>query len=119
MATKLKVTVLVERDGQVVDGFPLVKALTCDMVQEFEYVQGAGVNAAAVPDDKIGHVQALILRGDQAMVLHLNQNLGLALNANSLVVLVDCNIFAGAGALNNSIDTTAVTTIRGLGAGAA
>jgi hypothetical protein len=119
MSDSIRIAVTVERNGQMMDGFPLVFQSTEDILQDFEYKQGAAVNGHALPDNEVGHLHHLVVGVDKESVLHLNQDLGVIVNPGGFVVLANVNIFAGAGALNNNLDTPSLTLVKGFGAGAA
>jgi len=124
MSSSLKIVLSVEKDGVPVAGFPFVRRLVVDELQEFAYEQanhGDAVTFSAVPADQLGEIQVLVLRSDKLVTLRLDgqSDAGIVVNAGGLVLLVDADVDAGAGASNAKLNNNsgATATIRGLAGG--
>lgn len=120
----LTVKVDVEIDGTPIAGFPIVRRLTVDEVQSFDYEQAAhgdAVTFAAIPADQLAEIQALLVRTDKPVTLRLDgqADAGVGLNAGGLILLLDVDVDAGAGAANAKVNNNsgATATLRGLAAG--
>lgn len=119
MSRQVKVTVLVEVDGVPLDGFPMVRRLTLDQLQQFAYQQATGLSNVVIPVDKIANVKAILVRADQAIKVHLDSDGGIELSQNGLLLVLDATINAGAGVANAKADNTSGSTanIEGFGGG--
>lgn len=117
----LELTITATLDSTPLTGFPLLRRLTIDESQPFDYEQATGGGYLAVPGDKIDTVQALVVRTDKALTLRLDgqTDAGIEINAGGCVVLVDVTIDAGAGASNAKLSNASGATarIRGVTAG--
>jgi len=119
----IKVTVTVEVDGQVVDGFPYVRRLVVDQIQTFNpysKVVDAGT-FASLPVEKMATLQALVVRPDRQVTVRLDgqSDAGLVLNAEGILLILDADADASA-TTNATISNVsgATATVRGLGGGA-
>lgn len=116
MATALKVTVTVEKDGKPLDGFPVVRRYSADEVQGFEYEEpndGDAVTFSAIPTAQLATIKALVLRTDRQITLRVDgqTDAGLVLDADALLVVIGATIDAAAATnlmVNNNSGGTAV-----------
>jgi hypothetical protein len=97
MSSQIKVTVLIERDGALLPGFPLVRRLTVDEAQSADTEQASSASYVAFPSNQLDTIQLLLIRADQATSIRFNNqsDAGLPLNANGFVIVVDSNIASG------------------------
>lgn len=118
---QLKVTVLVELDGEPIAPFPYVRRLTVTEAQAFEFSKATGGGYTALPTEQIASLKALAVRAtDQTVTVRLDaqSDAGILLSAGGLVLIVDATIDAGAST-NATVDNSSgsATILRGLGAG--
>lgn len=122
----IRVSLTVEVDGQPVPGTPIVRRVTADEVQAFDY-EKAGDNDAvtftAVPADQLAEIQMLLLQSDKLVTLRLDgqSDTGIVINPGGVVFLLNVDIDAGAGAsnakLNSNVAPAILAAIRGLAGG--
>ena len=121
----VKVTVDVDVDGVRVEGFPLIRRISTDEIQHFDYEEAADNDTttySALPTAQIASIQALILRAlEQPITLRLDgqTDAGLIINAGGLVVIIDGTIDDGAAtnATVNNPDATDLSRLKGFAAG--
>ena len=121
----VKLTVDLEVDGVKVQGFPLVRRITVDEVQHFEYDEAADNDSttfSALPTAQIASVQALLLRPlEQPITLRLDgqSDAGIIISTGGIVIIMGATIDAGAAtnATVNNPDATAVSKLKGFAAG--
>ena len=116
MASNIKVTVIVEKDGVMIEGFPLFYKASFDETQRFDGMERAtGASYVALPSGELDTIQLLCLRADKTVSLRLNgqSDAGLTIVPNGFVLLAGVTINAGAATnallQNNSGATTVVT----------
>ncbi len=107
----LKFTISVERDGQLLPGFPLVRRLSVDEVQIADAEQPTSASYVAFPSSLLDTIQAFIFRADQATQVRFNaqSDAGIPLNANGIIVIIDAAIASGA-ATNSTIQNNSGVT---------
>lgn len=122
----LKVTVLVEVDGQPVPGFPYVRRVVADEVQTFgPYIKVGDANGTtftALPTSAIVTMQGLVVRADQDVTIRLNgqATAGVLLKAGGLLLILDSTIDAGAttnATINLNQAASVLGQVRGLAIG--
>jgi len=117
----IKITVDVEVDSISLPGYPKIRRLEVDESQQFKYEKTSGAGFAAIPLDQLDEIQALLLESDQQVTVRLDgqSDAGIVLNAGGLLILLDTDIDAGAGASNASLENTSgsTATIKGIGVG--
>jgi hypothetical protein len=122
----IRIALSVEVDGQPVPGTPIVRRLTADEVQQFDFEKAGDADAVtftALPADQLAEIQMLLLQSDKLITLRLqNQSdAGLKINPGGVVFLLNVDIDAGAGALNAKINSNVaagiLAAIRGLAGG--
>jgi len=121
----IKLTVDLEIDGVRVTGFPLIRRITVDEVQHFDYEEAADNDAttfSALPTAQIASIQALLLRPlEQPITLRLDgaTDAGIIISAGGMVIIMDATIDAGAStnATVNNPDASAISRLKGFAAG--
>jgi len=122
----LKVTVLVEVDGQPVPGFPYVRRVVADEVQAFNPTtkvgDGNGTTFTALPTSAITTMQGLLVRADQDVTIRLDgqTDAGVLLKAGGLLLIIDSTINAGAttnATVNLNQAASVIASVRGLAIG--
>lgn len=120
----LKFTIQAELDGVSISGFPITKRLTVAETQQFRYEEADDGNTttfSAVPADQLAEIQALLLQTDQQLTFRLDgqSDAGITLNAAGILLLIDCDIDAGAGSSNLSVNNNSGSTanVTGLAGG--
>lgn len=116
----LKLVVSLESDGKQVPGFPVVRRLTVPETQQFAYEKaddGDAVTFSAVPADQLAEIQALVLRTDQQLTFRFDgqSDAGIVLNAGGVLVFLDSDIDAGAGANNAKVNNDSGSTANVVG----
>ena len=121
----IKLSVNLEIDGVTVTGFPLIRRLSVDEIQHFDYEEGADNDTttfSALPTAQIAAIQALLLRPlEQPITLRLDaqSDAGIIINAGGLIVIMDATIDAGAStnATVNNPDASALSRLKGFAGG--
>ena len=114
----VKVTLNVEIDSQQVEGYPIIKQLSVDELQSFNYEKVTGGGYVAAPISELSTVQLLLLRPSQAVTVRLNNQSdgGIPLAANGVVLIAGATIdTATLVSVNNASGSTAI--VKGMGAG--
>jgi hypothetical protein len=119
----IKVTVLIEKDGQPLQGYPYVRKVNTDELQVFDpYLKAIDPNNTTFTTLPLlaPVVSALLVRADQVVTLRLNgqASAGVVLNPGGLLLILDGVLNAGA-ATNATINnfSPAIANVRGFGAG--
>lgn len=124
MSATLEFTLSIKKDGELLPESFIIKRLTVDEIQSFNYEQvahGDAVTFTALPAGEIATINALILRSDKVVTLRLDgqSDAGIEIKAGGMIILTDVTIDAGAGAsnakLNNNSGGTAI--LKGFVAG--
>jgi len=124
MSETLKVTVNIERNGQAIPGFPLVKRLTVDEIQQaapYEKADdGDGTTFSTLPTTQMAELNFLFITADQKLTFRLDgqSDAGIVLNATGFILLCNTDIDAGASTnakVNNNTGSTATVTLIGGG----
>lgn len=120
----LKLLVDLEVDGVPLAGFPIIRRLTVDEMHIFDYEKVDDPNPTTfttLPADQLAEIQALLVRSDKTVTVRLDgqTDAGIVINPGGLILLLDVDIDAGAGAPNAKInnDSGVTAIIRGLAAG--
>lgn len=122
----LKVTIDMQENNKSIQGFPIEGRIVVDEVQSFNYEKAADNDTttfAALPAAELAEIQALVIRpSDVPVTLRLDgqTDAGIVINPGGLLILVDCDIDAGAGASNcklNNPHASTVAIIKGLAGG--
>lgn len=119
----VKVSVSVEVDGDMLEGFPVTRRLEVDQVHLFNYLKADDGNATtftSLPLGPVDDLQALALRTTEDVTLRLNGQVTGGLLIRQDGVLVALGVLANAGPLTNATinnDTGVAARVRGLGAG--
>jgi len=121
----IKLSVNLEIDGVTVTGFPLIRRLSVDEIQHFDYEEGADNDTttfSALPTAQIAAIQALLLRPlEQPITLRLDaqSDAGIIINAGGLIIIMDATIDAGAttNATVNNPDASALSRLKGFAGG--
>lgn len=118
---QVKVTILVEVDGQPVSGFPHVTRHQVEQVVPWNpYVQAAGGLDAftPIPAPTIGTLQALVMRPSKPITLRFadQSDAGLPLEAGSVFIAFGTALVSGS-VRNVTVWADGDTEIRGLAAG--
>lgn len=95
--SKLKVTVILEEDGQVVPGFPLIRNYDRDEIQRSKHTQadhGDATTFATLPSGELGTVQDFLVAPDQDTTVRLNgqTDRGIPVQADGFILGINCNI---------------------------
>lgn len=99
----LRVTVIAELDDQPIFGSPIVKTIQTDVAQWLDFSQDPS-STVTLNDTQIATIAALILRSDQPVTLNLNGvTTAVKLNANGMLILLDCDILGDKTAANNQV----------------
>ncbi len=108
----VKVTLNVEIDSVQVEGYPIIKQLTIDELQSFNYEKVTGGGYVAVPVSELSTVQFLLLRPSQSVTIRLNGqgDAGIVLAANSVLLIAGATIDTA-----TLVSSTAI--VKGIGAG--
>lgn len=121
----MKVTVLVEVDGHVVSGFPLVQRVAADQILPWSpFVQAPDDPEAEppvytpLPTPTLAGLKALVLRPDGPITVRFaaQTDAGLPLEAGSLLILLGCDVGLDPET-NVTLRAEQETAIRGLAAG--
>ncbi len=120
MAT-IEVEVIIKRDGRPLEYLRTVRRIELDEIQEFKYEKATGGGFVTLPTGELDEIQALVFQAvDQVATLRLDgqSDAGIVLNAGGMVVIIDCDIDAGA-ATNATVDNSSgsVALLRGLAGG--
>lgn len=115
----LKVTVLIEQDGQ--ERLRLMRRLSVTDAVAFQYTKANGGGYVTLPIGELAAVSVLAVEApEQAVTLRLDgqSDAGISLNAGGFLLVVDGNLDAGASTnatLDNSSGSDA--PVRGLAGG--
>lgn len=117
MASNHHITVLYEIDGQLVQGFPLIRRKSTDEVQgpqKFERADGGGF--VALPSAEMAELQVLLVKANEQVTLRLDgqSDAGIVINAGGFVLLFDVDIDDGASTnatLDNQSGSTATVEL--------
>lgn len=112
MPSNIRITLLVEKDGNIMEGFPLILRQTVDEFQQFGPIERTGASFVALPTGELGNVQFLLVRGSLATTLRLDNqsDAGVELAAGGLLLIANATIDAGA-ATNITASIPASTSI--------
>ena len=115
MSQTLKATISLEIDGQPVAGYPIIKTITVDELQSFNYEKVAG-GQVAMPLGEIANVKFLLVRADTATILRLDSqtDAGIELDANGILLIIGGT---NDGAAPATISNDADAIIKGIAAG--
>jgi hypothetical protein len=121
MAVAVKVTILAEVDGKLIDGFPIIRRVSTDEfvgLQKIERASGGGY--VALPTSELAELRVLFVQADQAVTLRLDgqSDAGIPLLAGGLALLAGVDIDAGASTnalLENSSGSTANVKVMAAG----
>ncbi len=119
MSSNVKVTINVEIDGQQVEGYPLIKRLTVDELQQFNYEKATGGGYVALPVDQLSNIQFLVLKPTEQITLRLDAqtDAGIVIAANGIVLLVGVTIDDGTTRATIDNSSGAIAVIKGIGGG--
>ena len=122
MASTFTATVNLERDGQPLPGFPVVRRLTTDEYETFNYEKaddGEGTTFTTIPVTELATVQVLYLTANTAVTVRLDgqTDAGIVLSPRGVILILDTTIDASTATNvkinNNSGGVAAVTGIAG------
>jgi len=120
----VKVTVDVEVDGVKVEGFPLIRRISTDEIQHFNYEEAADNDATTysdLPVAQLTSIQVLVLRPlEQPINLRVDgQTDGqIEISPGGFVVMMDIVDNAGSNrARVNNPDASALSRLKGFAAG--
>lgn len=120
----LKLSIQLEIDGNPVSGFPLVRRITVDELQQYQYEEpddGDTVTFSALPADQIASIQALLVQTDQEITLRFDgqSDAGIVLNSGGIILILDGTIDAGAGASNAKVNNNSgtIANLKGFAGG--
>jgi len=112
----VKLVVQLEIDNKPVAGFPLVRRLSVDEIQNYDYekIDDGGASFVALPADQLDEIQALLIRADKQITIRLDgqTDAGIVLNADGILLLVGVDIDAGAGANNAKVNNQSGSTAQ-------
>lgn len=108
-----------EKNGHMVDGFPLVRRLDTDEAQPFDYQEAADNDTttfSAVPTGQLATVQLLVVRADLPTTYRLDgqSDAGIVLGADGILLIFGATIDAGAATnvtVNNPHASTAAQVL--------
>lgn len=111
---ELKILVLVEQDGVVLPGFPLVQRVVTEQVMPWTPVTLAAGGFTSLPLGSIASLKTLIVRPDRLVTLRYDgqTDAGIEIEPNGLLLVLGGR--ADAGITASAVDPT---TIHGLAAG--
>lgn len=112
MPSNLRTTIIVEKDGILLEGFPIILRQTVDEIQSFGPIERTGAGFSALPTGELGNIQYLLVRGTLATTLRLDNqtDAGIELAAGGLLLVANATIDAGA-TLNASASIPAGTSV--------
>lgn len=114
MASNIRVTVLVEVDGEPVRGFPIQRRFTVDETQAFAYEKTTGGGFADLPDNQLTTGQFVLLQPDRTVSFRFSDGAAGAtsvdVNAGGLLLVFDGS-WANGIEVSNASGSTAL--IRG------
>ena len=115
----IKVTINVEIDGVQLEGYPLIKRLSVDEVQQFNYEKTDGGGYAAMPLDQLSNIQMLVVKPSKQVTLRLDAqtDAGIVVNANGIVILADVTIDDAVTRAMVNNDSGEIAVLKGIGAG--
>ena len=122
MASNIKVTVLIEKDGVPIEGFPIFYRGSFDETQRFDGMERTtSASYVALPTGELDNIQLLCMRADKAYSLRLNEQTdgGVDMQANGIVLLCGATLDSAAATnatFQNNSGSTAVVT-PGIAAG--
>ncbi len=118
-----KVSLTIERDGTVLQGYPKIRTLSVLENQDFSYQKaddGEATTFTTLPITQLEELQFLLFEADQDLTLRLDgqTDAGIAIRAGGVLLLLDADIDAGASTnatVNNN--SSAVAQITGIAGG--
>ena len=115
----LKVTVIIERDGERMDGFPLVRRYAVDYISTFSEVRATDAGVY-VPATELGNpVSALFFSPAVLMNLRLNgqSTANIPVSAGGFLLGMGLNLTSGPTTALTVSNPTSSALIEGFGAG--
>lgn len=114
----IEVTLSIKQDGVEVFGQPLRRRVElAEGTGAFAYTQASGSSYVAMPPSQLAELDFLVIRPNQVSSVRLNNqsDAGITLNAQGLLLLIDCVLNSGT-ATNAKVQTNSgsTTTIRGI-----
>jgi hypothetical protein len=117
MASNVKVTVLVEVDGEPVRGFPLQRRFSVDETQSFAYEKTSGAGFADIPDNQLTTGQFTLLQPDRTVSFRFSDGAGaaaaVAVNAGGFLLVFDGSWANGIEVENTSGSTALIKGVVG------
>ena len=115
----VKVTINIEIDGVQLEGYPLIKRLSVDEVQQFNYEKADGGGFIAMPVDQLSNIQLLIVKPSRQVTLRLDAqtDAGIVVDANGILLLAGVTIDDAATRATVNNASGVVVVLKGIGAG--
>ncbi len=115
-----KTTLIIERDGVVVQSYPKVRTVSVNEAQSFDYEKaddGDSTTFSSIPISALDAIQFLTLEADQELTFRFNgqTDAGVLVKAGGNLVMVNCNIDPASVTVNNN--SGEVAQIKGIAAG--
>jgi hypothetical protein len=114
-----KITLNLEIDGQQIEGYPLVKRINLDEIQQFSYEKAASASYTDIPATEISNIQLLLIRPSQQLTIRLNgqSDAGIVLSANGILLVLDGTLNAVAANAQVSNASGSVAIVKGVAGG--
>lgn len=101
MASTITATILLERDGVPLPGFPVVRRLSSDEFESFNYDKANDGDTTTFTDLSSGQlatIKAFFITSNAAITVRLDgqTDAGITLGANGILLIVDATIDASA-----------------------
>ncbi len=113
----VKLVIQLEIDNKPVAGFPLVRRLSVDEIQNYNYEEpndGDMTTFSLIPADQLATIQALLIRSDKQVNIRLDgqTDAGILLSADGILLIIGATIDAGAGASNAKVNNNSGATAQ-------